>query len=105
MIIEYIRYRIPGHEQTDFLNSYAQASKALEASATCIGYELTHCEEDPDRFILRIQWTSTEDHLKKFRSSAEFQEFFPLVKPYLDNIEEMQHYRLTDVRSHNTGTR
>jgi quinol monooxygenase YgiN len=100
MVIEYIRYKIPRERQAQFLSAYAAASKSLDSSEYCHGYELTQCEEEPDRFILRIQWTSTEDHLKKFRASTQFQEFFPRIKPYLDNIEEMQHYRFTQVSSH-----
>lgn len=98
MTIEYIRYRIPDKKQSTFLSDYSKAVKALENSAYCLGYELSQCEEESDRFILRIEWTSTDDHLKKFRSSDEFKAFLPHVRPYIDDIEEMQHYRASDLR-------
>lgn len=99
MVIEYIRYRISADQRDKFLNAYMLASKALTSSEYCCGYELAECEEEPERFILRIRWTSTEAHIKKFRSSAQFQEFLPHIRPYIGNIEEMQHYHLTEVRS------
>jgi len=99
MVIEYIRYRIVSERQEGFIEAYRQAAKALDESDYCLGYELSHCEEEPERFILRIKWTSTEDHLQKFRPSAEFRAFLPHIRPYVGDIEEMQHYRLTDVVS------
>jgi hemoglobin len=98
MINEYIRYRISQEKQAEFVEAYAKAGACLRASPVCLGYELSQCEEEPDCFILRILWQSTADHLQKFRGSAEFKEFFALIKPYLANIDEMRHYRLTDIR-------
>ncbi len=103
MIVEYVRYRIPVDAHASFLAAYGLASQALDASEHCLGYELTQCEEEEDRFILRMPWTSTEDHLKKFRSSPEFAEFLPHVRPFISHLEEMQHYRLTSVTSDRSG--
>lgn len=99
MIIEYVRYRIAEGRRDDFVKAYQQAAEWLEASAYCLGYELSQCEEEPDRFILRIQWTSTDDHMGKFRKSEEFKAFLPLIRPFIDDLEEMQHYQLTPVVS------
>lgn len=96
MTVEYIRYRIDDARQDDFLSAYRRAAESLDASGYCLGYEMAHCEEEPDRFILRILWTSTDDHLAGFRSSAEFRTFFGHIRPYVDDIEEMQHYRVVD---------
>jgi quinol monooxygenase YgiN len=95
MIIEYIRYKIPGGETEKFLADYKLACVSLEESAVCLGYEITHCEEDREQFIVRIKWTSTADHLNVFRKSAEFKTFFQHIQPYLKQIEEMRHYQLT----------
>ncbi|MFN8672640.1 MAG: antibiotic biosynthesis monooxygenase [Candidatus Sericytochromatia bacterium] len=104
MVIEYIRYKIPVEQQELFLNDYKLASKSLDSSEYCCGYELTHCEEEIEKFILRIKWTSTEDHLKKFRQSTQFKEFLPYIKPYIPNIEEMQHYNITEIKSNYLAT-
>jgi quinol monooxygenase YgiN len=53
--------------------------------------------EEKDRFILRIEWKSTDEHLQGFRRSPGFKEFYRLVQPFFQDIEEMQHYQLTDV--------
>jgi hemoglobin len=92
--VEYIRYRIDEPRRGAFIAAYREAVAALDDSEYCLGYQLTQCEEEPDRFILRIRWTSTEDHLQGFRPSEAFRRFLPPIRPYVDDIEEMQHYRV-----------
>ena len=94
MTIEYIRYIIPKEKHQAFVDDYKKAFEPLKQSAYYKGHELSQCEEEPNRFTLRIEWTSTEDHLKKFRQSEEFRAFLPHVRPYIDLIEEMQHYKV-----------
>jgi hemoglobin len=97
MITEYIRYNLPSGSNDRFEADYLKAMYCLQASSVCLGCDLTRCEEEPQRYILRILWTSTEDHLNIFRNSEEFKGFFALVQPYIPHIEEMQHYQSTAV--------
>ncbi len=97
MIIEYIRYRIPAALQDDFVADYRKTSQALDRSPVCWAYELSRCPEEPDRFILRVEWPSTAAHLEEFRQSEQFREFLPLVRPYIQHMEEMQHYEPTGI--------
>lgn len=98
MTTEYIRYNLPTGLNTQFEADYLKAAEYLKASTVCLGCDLTHCEEEPQRYILRILWTSTTDHLQIFRNSEEFKSFFGLIQPYIPHIEEMQHYQTTAVR-------
>ena len=92
MIVEYLRYTVPAERADEFVSAYARASEPLLASPHCTGFDLARCVEDPTRFILRIEWTSAEDHLEKFRGSEEFERFFSHVKPFVEEIDEMRHY-------------
>jgi quinol monooxygenase YgiN len=98
MIIEYIRYKIENERQKDFENAYEKAGKSLRASSHCIGYELSHCVEEPKSYILRIKWDSHDGHLKGFRTSPEFQTFLEAVSPFIGCIEEMHHYDVTRIK-------
>jgi len=71
MIVEYIRYEIDNPKKETFVEAYSKASEYLDQSEFCLGYELTQCEEEPRNFILRIEWTSTNDHLNGFRKSSK----------------------------------
>ena len=97
MIVEYIRYTIPEAQAAGFEKSYAEAGKSLAASDHCLGYELSRCLDDPTCYILRIEWDSVEGHMQGFRGSAEFHSFFAAIKPYVNRIAEMRHYRQTNV--------
>ncbi|MFI1706278.1 group II truncated hemoglobin [Streptomyces griseoruber] len=96
--VEYIRYRIPEERSAEFLAAYTRAAVHLAASPHCVDYELARCEEDFEHFILRITWTSTEDHLQGFRKSDLFPAFLAEIRPYVAAIEEMRHYKATAVR-------
>ncbi|AIF82717.1 hypothetical protein NTE_00637 [Candidatus Nitrososphaera evergladensis SR1] len=98
MIVEYIHYEIPGERQQEFEAAYNDAAKSLMSSVHCQKYELSHCVENPDLYILRIEWDSLDGHMKGFRGSREFGRFFDLVKPFFNDIQEMQHYEPTRVR-------
>ena len=104
MIVEYIRYKfnkLPEESRESVLSSfeaaYRAASSSLDASPHCLGYELSRCVEEQDRYILRIEWDSLEGHLMGFRRAPEFAPFLAAIKPYIAQIEEMQHYALTSI--------
>lgn len=94
MIIEYIRYQVPQANHADFLQAYQDAGGDLAASGHCQRYEISQGVEEPDNFIVRIEWDSLEGHEKGFRTGPQFGPFFAKVKPYFSNIREMKHYQV-----------
>lgn len=100
MIVEYIRYRIADPERrAKFEREYATAAEQLDLAPQCLGYELSHVIEEPDRYILRIEWTSVADHEQGFRGGPHFPPFLAAIRPYIEDIEEMKHYAGTSVGS------
>jgi quinol monooxygenase YgiN len=99
MVVEYIRYKVAEAQRIAFEAAYEKAQSALQASSHCLGYELSHCVEEPGFYILRIEWDSIDGHLQGFRSSPEFQTFFSHIRPFVNNIEEMRHYEVTRIKS------
>jgi quinol monooxygenase YgiN len=97
MVVEYIRYRIPPERRERFAAAYRDAAGSLDASEHCLAYELSHGVEEPERYILRIEWDSLEGHEQGFRRSPEFRTFFAAVRPFVDDIEEMRHYDVTSI--------
>ena len=99
MVVEYIRYRIPHERQEQFEEAYGSAAASLDASPHCLAYELSRGVEEPENYILRIEWDSVEGHEQGFRKSPDFQPFFAAVRPFFGQIEEMKHYALTGITS------
>lgn len=96
--IEIIRYSIPREERKKFEDAYRDAGKHLDSSPYCLGYEVIHGVEEPDKYIVRIHWTSIEDHVSGFGKSEDFAAFYIHVKPFYNYIEEMKHYETVSAR-------
>jgi quinol monooxygenase YgiN len=99
VIVEYIRYRIPEEQRGPFEAAYGEAQRPLQASPHCLAYELSRCVEEPELYVLRIEWDSLEGHMEGFRRSEEFRAFFQHIRPFVGQIEEMRHYEVTPVAS------
>lgn len=78
MIVEYIRYKIPDARHKEFEAAYDKAQNSLKTSSHCLSYEVSHGIEEPDNYIVRIEWDSEDGHMKEFRTSSEFQPFLLL---------------------------
>ena len=94
MIVEYIRYTIEPGRADAFRQAYAEAAGVLQADPRCLSYEIAQGQEEPTHFVVRIEWDSLEGHLEGFRKDPAFGDFFALVRPYVDDIEEMRHYEV-----------
>lgn len=97
MVVEYVRYRLAAERCAEFEHAYGLAGIPLLTSPHCLAYELTRCTEEPGCYVLRIEWDSPEGHLRGFRGSTEFREFFRHIQPFVSNIEEMRHYESVGV--------
>ncbi len=97
MILEVIRYLIADGQENQFETDYGRAAEYLEASPHCLGYTLAHSGKEKNRYLMLIDWDSATGHLQGFRQSPDFGKFFALVKPYFNQIEEMEHYEKTNV--------
>lgn len=97
MIVEYIRYHLTAHTPEELTAAYRIGAEHLQAAPQCHGYELTQCEEDPKSLTLRILWTSTHDHLEGFRKGPHFPPFLAAIRPFINEIQEMRHYDLTEI--------
>lgn len=91
-MLEYIRYRIDPERAEAFEDAYRRAGEVLDRSPACRGFDVARCVEEPGRYVVRIRWTSLPDHLDGFRKGSRFPEFLSHVRPFIADIEEMQHY-------------
>jgi quinol monooxygenase YgiN len=94
MVVEYIRYSVPADQAEQFELAYQRAGEVMEADPHCVRWEMARGVEEPEHFVVRIEWDSIEGHEHGFRASARFGEFFAAVRPFFSNIEEMKHYQL-----------
>ncbi|OWK45517.1 Antibiotic biosynthesis monooxygenase [Fimbriiglobus ruber] len=94
---EVIRYKIAEGWEPAFEDAYRQAQTYLAKLPHCLGYELTRCLKESNRYVLLIRWESVDGHMKGFRGSPAFQPFVALIAPFFKQIEEMEHYEPTGI--------
>ncbi|WP_214318363.1 antibiotic biosynthesis monooxygenase family protein [Nonomuraea sediminis] len=94
MVVEYIRYTVTADRAAEFEQAYKAASAVLDDDEHCLAYEISRGVEEPEHFVVRIEWDSVEGHEQGFRRSPRFGEFFQAVRPFFDQIDEMKHYEV-----------
>jgi len=94
MVVEYIRYTVPPARAEDFQAAYQRAGQVLNADPHCVRWEVARGAEEPEHFVVRIEWDSIGGHEQGFRSSPQFGEFFAAVQPFFDQIQELKHYQV-----------
>lgn len=103
MIVEYIRYTVPAAQHASFLEAYRSAASELGASSHCLRHEIAQGVEEPDHFIVRIEWDSLDGHEHGFRRGPHFPSFFAKVKAFFPLIQEMKHYEVVHGMTDHTG--
>jgi heme-degrading monooxygenase HmoA len=94
MVVEYIRYTIPAGRAEAFEDAYQRAGTVLAADEHCLGFEVARGVEEPEHYVVRIDWDSREGHEHGFRASPHFREFLADVQPFYGAIDEMKHYEV-----------
>jgi len=89
MTTEIIRYRISAQNVQAFEAAYQKAESILRNSEHCLSYRLLRGHEEPENWILIIEWDSVEGHQHGFPKEPPFREFFALVKPFFNDIQEI----------------
>jgi heme-degrading monooxygenase HmoA len=57
-------------------------------------YEVQHCLETPERFVLLITWDTLEDHTVGFRTSPAFAQWREIIGQFLAVPPQVEHFAL-----------
>jgi heme-degrading monooxygenase HmoA len=82
---------IPGKE-TQFEKDFATAGQYISSIKGYIKHWLSKCVEQPNKYILLVEWEELEDHTIGFRQSAEYLEWKKLLHHYYDPFPVVEHY-------------
>jgi len=101
MILELAILAIKPTELADFEQSLEKAQAVISQSPGYLGHEFQQCIEEPQKYILLIQWDSVEAHEEGFRKSELFQEWRGLIGGYFAAPPQVQHYQTKFKQSKN----
>ena len=92
MILERAIFLIKPGQAEDFAAAYGQAAPLIRAAKGCRKAEMHRGVENPDSFILLVEWDTLEDHMIGFRESPAFAEWRALLGPHFASAPAVEHY-------------
>ncbi len=84
---------IPG-QTSAFESAFTKAQAIISAMPGYIKHQLQRCLENPNRYILLVEWETLEDHTVGFRQSEPYQEWRKLLHHFYDPFPTVEHYEL-----------
>jgi heme-degrading monooxygenase HmoA len=91
-VLEAARLDVRPGQAEAFLGAFAQARPMIEATPGFLGLDLRRCVEEPDRFLLLVEWESVEAHTVGFRGSDRYHRWRELLHHFYDPFPVVEHY-------------
>lgn len=82
---------IPGREP-DFEAAFAQARPIIAAARGFRSLRLVRGIEQPNRYLLLVEWDTLEDHTVGFRGSPGYEEWRRLLHHFYDPFPVVDHF-------------
>lgn len=92
MILEHAVLQIRPGQTTQFEAAFAQASPIIASIKGYRRHDLRRCIEDPNRYLLLVEWDALQDHTKGFRQSPQYQQWKTLLHHFYAPFPEVNHY-------------
>ncbi|MEA3109777.1 MAG: hypothetical protein QOI88_4382 [Gammaproteobacteria bacterium] len=92
MIVEIAQLTITAGRETEFESAFRTAISAATGSPGYLAHELRRSIESPNRYLLRIEWATLEDHTVGFRGSPAFTRWRSQVGPFFVIPPVVEHF-------------
>jgi heme-degrading monooxygenase HmoA len=92
MILEVAMLDVKPGETTEFEAAFREAQKIISSMNGYASHQLQRCLENPNRYILLVNWQTLEDHTIGFRESDEYQEWRAMLHHFYDPFPTVEHY-------------
>lgn len=93
MILEHADIRIAPGQQAAFEEAIQRGLQTVISQARGFrGAQVHHGIEQPERYVLTIQWDTLEDHTVGFRQSELFTQWRAIVGPFFAAPPVVEHF-------------
>lgn len=93
MILEHARLNvIPGHE-SEFEMAFRQASGIIGSTTGFRTLRLERCIEEPNQYLLLVEWDRLEDHVEGLRNSPDYDKWRALLHHFYEPFPTVEHYQ------------
>ena len=76
----------------DFEANFAVASDIISSVPGYVNHSLRRCIEDPNKYILQVNWETLEAHTRGFRESPRYLEWKALLHHFYDPFPTVEHF-------------
>lgn len=73
MVTEFAQIKAKPGMELELIKGVEKSRVLFQAAKGCKGMTLQRSVEEPDTFLLMVQWETVEDHMVHFRESEGFQ--------------------------------
>ena len=91
MVLEHAVITIRPGSNHEFEEALGRARTVIAAAHGFISLRLHRGIEDPNRYVLLVEWETLDDHIVGFRGSESFAEWRSLIGPYFDGPPVVDH--------------
>ena len=95
MVLEVAILDVKSGREQEFESAFAKAQTIISNMPGYLSHQLQKCIENPNRYILLVNWETLEAHTVGFRTSEQYQEWRKLLHHFYDPFPEVQHYKKT----------
>jgi heme-degrading monooxygenase HmoA len=92
MVLEHAVLDVRPGSGRDFEAAFAVAKPIIAAAPGFQSVRLARCVEQPDRYVLLVEWVSVDAHEEGFRRSPAYEEWRRLLHHFYPVRPEVQHY-------------
>jgi heme-degrading monooxygenase HmoA len=82
---------IPGRE-VEFEETFDQAKLIISSMPGFRSLRLSKCLEQPNKYLLLVEWDTLEDHTEGFRQSPKYQQWRVLLHHFYDPFPTVLHF-------------
>ena len=92
MILEHALLDVIPEQESAFEEAFDQAKSIIASMAGFRSLRLSRCIEQPDRYLLLVEWERLEDHTDGFRGSAEYEQWRALLHRFYGPLPPVEDY-------------
>jgi heme-degrading monooxygenase HmoA len=92
MVLEVAALQVRSGEGASFEKAFAQAQSIIASMPGYISHQLQRSLEQPDKYLLLVEWRTLEDHTVGFRQSELYQEWKALLHHFYDPFPTVEHF-------------
>ena len=93
MILEIAILNVIPEKQAEFESAFKQAQSIISSMKGYVSHDLKSCIEQPNRYLLMVNWEKLEDHTVGFRESPEYLQWKALLHHFYRPFPEVEHYQ------------